>query len=89
MCITNVALSMTEHTLHAAPDQPQQTYQYDDGWTVAAAVDPRIEGMDIDTIDTTAICVATDDAAFHIELTLPGPATEAQYHNGIITVEGQ
>jgi len=80
---------MAEHTLQAAPEQTQQTYQYDDGWVVAATVDPLVGEMDIDTIDTTAICVATDAPAFHIELTLPGPATDAQYRNGIITVEGQ
>ena len=80
---------MTEHKMPAAREQLLQTYEYDDGWVVAAAVDPVVDAMDIDTIGATAICIGRDDPAFHIELTLPGPATTAQYRNGIITVEGR
>jgi hypothetical protein len=89
MCITNVSLSMSEHTLNAQPDIRPQTYQYDDGWVVVAAVDPRVGELQIDTVDDTAICVSTaDNRAVHLELPLPGPATTASYHNGVITVEG-
>lgn len=90
MCMTNVSLSMSEHTLNAQPGHRPQTYHYADGWVVVAAVDPRIGELEIDTVDDTAICVSTAGAEpVHLELPLPGPATGATYHNGVITVEGQ
>ena len=88
--MTNVALSMSEHTLNAEPAVRPQTYHYDDGWVVVAAVDPRIGELEIDTVDDTAICVSpAGPEPVHLELALPGPATAAHYHNGVITVEGQ
>lgn len=59
-------------------------YEYADRWVVVADLGVGDGAIDVDVVGETAIVVADGEQA---ELELPGPATNVDVNNGVLTIE--